>query len=550
MDTEKPPKAENEFLKAKGFTFEKMLAERRNIISVEQLKVVFNGIQPFEAIKSISFQIEAGKTLAVVGQSGSGKSVTSLALMGLLPLNAAVSGQVMLFNNNGRDKVSLLNLDAAKWTEIRGQAIGMVFQEPMSALNPVKTCGYQLIESIIAHQAISRKMAREKALSWFNKVKLPTPEKLLKRYPHQLSGGQKQRVMIAMAMCNHPALLIADEPTTALDVTVQKEIIGLMKELQAEYQTAILFITHDLALAKTIADDFLVLEKGEVVDKLWMQNNQPDLVQHNIYQSNEPPLLKVENIKVFYPEEINWLGKTTKYFKAVNEISFELYPGETLGLVGESGCGKSTLSRSLLGLQPVTDGKILFENQDITHYSQEQWRQLRKSIQIIFQDPYSSLNQRIKVGTALAEPMLVHHLANKNNVDKLVDELLEMVQLPANAKHKYPHEFSGGQRQRICIARALAVQPKLIICDESVSALDIKIQGQILALLSTLQQEKQLTYLFITHDLHVVKRISNRVMVMEKGKIVEQGATEQVMTFPQQDYTKRLLSAVPGIGAI
>lgn len=525
-----------------------MLAEKRNIISVEKLNVVFNGDQPFEAVKSISFQIEAGKTLAVIGQSGSGKSVTAMALMGLLPANATVSGQVTLFNNKDRDQVSLLTLDPGKWTEIRGQAIGMVFQEPMSALNPVKTCGYQLVESILAHQSVSRKVARQKALEWFNKVKLPTPEKLLKRYPHQLSGGQKQRVMIAMAMCNHPALLVADEPTTALDVTVQKEVISLMKELQVEYQTAILFITHDLALAKTIADDFLVLEKGEVVDKQGAQNIQLSLANNNIPGNGIAPLLKVENIKVFYSEEINWLGKTTKYFRAVNEVSFELYPGETLGLVGESGCGKSTLSRSLLGLQAVTDGRILFENQDITSYSPAQWRRLRKSIQIIFQDPYSSLNQRIKVGDALAEPMLVHGLANRQNVDKLVDQLLEMVQLPAQAKNKYPHEFSGGQRQRICIARALAVQPKLIICDESVSALDIKIQGQILELLSALQQEKQLTYLFITHDLHVVKRISNRIMVMERGKIVEQGVTDQVMLFPQQEYTKRLLSAVPGIG--
>jgi peptide/nickel transport system ATP-binding protein len=518
-----------------------MSAKPQQIVTVQNLSVSFGGQQPFEAVKDVSFSIGAGKTLALIGQSGSGKSVTSLALMGLLPATATVTGNIELAG-----KGSLTNLETRSWIEIRGKEISMVFQEPMSALNPVKTCGYQLIESIQAHQQLSTKEAKALALLWFKKVKLPTPEKLLRRYPHQLSGGQKQRVMIAMAMCNHPALLIADEPTTALDVTVQKEIINLMKELQDEYQTAILFITHDLALAKTIADDYLVMEKGKVIASGAPHvNKNHKIAEINIADS--PPVLKVKDVEIRYPEETNWLGKTTKYFQAVDRVSFELYPGETLGLVGESGCGKSTLSRCILGLQPVTAGNIYFEGQNITQYTAEQWRILRKDIQIIFQDPYSSLNQRIKVGDALAEPMLVHKLANHKNVNKYVEELLEMVQLPASSRHKYPHEFSGGQRQRICIARALAVQPKLVICDESVSALDVKIQEQILDLLASLQKQRELTYLFITHDLTVVRRISNRIMVMEKGKIVEQGPTEDIMAHPAEEYTKKLLAAVPGI---
>jgi peptide/nickel transport system ATP-binding protein len=411
-------------------------------------------------------------------------------------------------------------------------------------LNPVKTCGYQLIESIRAHQTLSTSAAKEKAIQWFEKVKLPNPGELLKRYPHQLSGGQKQRVMIAMAMCNYPSLLIADEPTTALDVTVQKEIVQLMKELQAEFNTALLFITHDIALAKTITDKFLVLEKGRILHSGFPQVKVTKL-NEGINAQETHALLKVENLSVVYSQNTNWAGKTTSAVTAVNNVSFELFKGETLGLVGESGCGKSTLSKTILGLQAPTSGNIFFENQNITKFTAAQWRKLRKDIQIIFQDPYASLNQRMRIGDALAEPMLVHNLADRRNVEKHVEELLEMVQLPKEAASKYPHEFSGGQRQRICIARALAVQPEFIICDESVAALDVHIQEQVLELLVKLQKEKELTYLFITHDLNVVKRISNRIMVMEKGIIVEQGKTEEIISLPQKAYTKKLLDAVP-----
>jgi peptide/nickel transport system ATP-binding protein len=525
---------------AKGFTFGFMPAENNSIISVKNLNIRFTGSQPFHAVQDVSFEIAAGATLALIGQSGSGKSLTSLALMGLLPKNTIVTGSFRLSNS-----IELSEMPASQWSGIRGNKIGMIFQEPMTALNPVKSCGYQLVESIQTHQRLSTKEAREKAVQWFEKVKLPNPEELLKRYPHQLSGGQKQRVMIAMAMCNHPSLLIADEPTTALDVTVQKEIVQLMKELQTEFNTALLFITHDIVLAKTITDKFLILEKGKILHSGFPQINTGKLNKAIDVQENHP-ILKVENLEVVYPQNTNWLGKTTSSVTAVNKVSFELFKGETLGLVGESGCGKSTLSKTILGLQASTSGKILFDNQNITEFSSSEWRKLRKDIQIIFQDPYASLNQRMRIGDALAEPMLVHKLADKKNVEKHVEELLEIVQLPKEAAFKYPHEFSGGQKQRICIARALAVQPKFIICDESVAALDVHIQEQILELLVKLQKEKELTYLFITHDLNVVKRISNRIMVMEKGIIVEEGNTEDIMEHPKMAYTRKLLDAVPG----
>jgi len=524
---------------AKGFTFEFMPAAPKTIVHIQKLNITFDAPQPFRAVQEVSFSIGPGETLALIGRSGSGKSLTSLALMGLLPKNAVVTGSMRL---NG--SLELTELTPQQWAEVRGRDIGMIFQEPMTALNPVKTCGYQLIESIRVHQKLSTKQATEQAVQWLTRVKLPDPAGFLRRYPHQLSGGQKQRVMIAMAMCNHPSLLIADEPTTALDVTVQKEIVELMRDLQAEFNTALLFITHDLALAATLTQNFLVLEQGKIKPDGFKPPSQQQL--SNAVTASEPaPLLRVEHLNVLYPQKSNWLGKTTDYFTAVNDVSFELYRGETLGLVGESGCGKSTLSKAILGLQPASSGKILFEQQDITQFSPRQWRSLRKDIQIIFQDPYASLNQRMKIGDMLAEPLLVHGLATSKNVDKHVHQLLEMVQMPAEAASKYPHQFSGGQRQRICIARALAVEPKLVICDESVAALDLNIQEQILELLSELQQQKQLTYLFITHDLDVVRRISNRILVMEKGRIVESGPAAEIMTRPKEAYTRKLIGAIP-----
>lgn len=509
------------------------------VLKVKNLHIQFEGPNPFHALQGISFKIAAGKTLALIGTSGSGKSLTSLAIMGLLPENARQTGYIILEEPGG--ELILNTLSAKEWGKVRGKKVSMVFQEPMSALNPIMSIGAQLTESILAHQAIDRASAKRKAIEWLDKVKLPEPAAIYQRYPHQLSGGQKQRVVIAMAMCNHPAVLIADEPTTALDVTVQAEVIQLMKQLQREFGTALLFITHDLALAKLIADDFIVLEKGKVV---------PDLITPEFKAPKAGPvvnpcLLKVEGLKVHYTERSNWLGKQEKVFKAVDGVSFEIEQGDRMGLVGESGCGKSTLSKCILGLQKATAGQIWFKDKELTTLPEKQWFDLRKSIQIIFQDPYASLNPRLNVRDLLSEPLQVHKVVDKAGMEPRLKRLLDQVQLPHTALKKYPHEFSGGQRQRICIARALSVEPEFIICDESVSALDVKIQAQVLELLYELQGELDLTYLFITHDLHVVKSFCNKIMVMQKGLIVEAGEAEQVLTYPQENYTKKLLAAAP-----
>jgi len=527
-------------ISVKASIFEKIMSSSTTpILQVNQLSICFSTPEPWQAVQDIQFGIEAGKTLALVGASGSGKSLTALALMGLLPENSTVQGSILLAETR------LDKLDKKQWQKIRGKRIGMIFQEPMCALNPVKTCGYQLQECIRTHQLIGKQAAKKQSIDWLRRVKLPDPERLFQRYPHELSGGQKQRVMIAMALCNHPQLLIADEPTTALDVTVQKEIIELIQELQQQYGIALLFITHDLALARQITQDFLVLEQGKVVatpPQSAVINSVGDLVT-----DEKRPLLQVSQLKVYYPHKTNLWGKPIDYFKAVDDVSFSIYPGETLGLVGESGCGKSTLSKSLLGLQAISSGKVYFDGQNISTFDHEKSRRLRRDIQIIFQDPYAALNQRMKIGDALAEPMKVHHQLSTSVAKKNVLDLLEKVQLPSEAYYKYPHEFSGGQRQRICIARALALAPKLVICDESVSALDVRIQEQILELLVQLQRDLGLSYLFITHDLQVVKRVAHRIMVMRSGKIVELGTSTQIMDAPQHPYTQQLLAAAPGV---
>jgi peptide/nickel transport system ATP-binding protein len=510
------------------------------VLKVKNLHIQFEGPQPFHALQGVSFKIESGKTLALVGTSGSGKSLTSLAIMGLLPSNAKQTGYILLEEQKGVELI-LNTLSDRQWADVRGNKVSMVFQEPMSALNPIMSIGDQLAECLLTHNNVDKSAARQKAISWLEKVKLPQPKEIYERYPHQLSGGQKQRVMIAMAMCNNPAVLIADEPTTALDVTVQREIIALMKQLQEEYGTALLFITHDLALARLIADEFIILEKGKVVNHLYTPEFQvPD--SQNV---DNPCLLKVANLKVYYPEQPNMWRKTKSYFKAVDDVSFEIKKGDRMGLVGESGCGKSTLSKCILGLQSATEGNIWYKNTDLTNLSKKEWLKWRKSIQIIFQDPYAALNPRASIRSLLSEPLLVHNSVDKGQIAERLSLLLEQVQLPHSALDKYPHEFSGGQRQRICIARALAVEPEFIICDESVAALDVKIQAQVLELLYDLQEALGLTYLFITHDLKVVANFCNKVLVMEKGKIVEKGATADILHNPQQEYTKRLLAAVP-----
>lgn len=546
-----------------------------NIIQATNLKISFGD---FVAVNGISFAIAQGKTLAIVGESGSGKSLTALALMGLLPKGAAISGSLQLNTNNQAH--NLTTIDSKQWQQLRGTEMGMVFQEPMSSLNPVMKIGKQLAEVILTHQQVDKITAKQQAIEWLRKVQLPNPEKLYERYPHQLSGGQKQRVMIAMAMCNKPVLLIADEPTTALDVTVQQEVIALMRNLQQEHHTAMIFITHDLALASQIADEVLVMYKGEVME----YGRAEDVLQHpqhaytkallackpnaankgkrlpivaDFLQGNAPTttqqtdapigdtLLRVNNLRVWFTENKDWLGRPVDYFKAVDDVSFELKRGEVLGLVGESGCGKSTISRSMMGLLPVHEGQILFNNEDLAKLHAKDWTRIRRQIQMVFQDPYASLNPRMTVGDMLMEPMRTHNIVPRSELQKEARRLLDLVQLPADSMKRYAHQFSGGQRQRIGIARALGLRPQLMICDESVSALDVSVQAQILNLLKDLQREFNLTYLFISHDLNVVHYISHRVMVMQAGHIVEAGEATQVLQQPHNDYTKRLIAAMP-----
>lgn len=547
----------------------------QHIIQATNLNISFGD---FVAVKGISFAIEQGKTLAIVGESGSGKSLTALSLMGLLPKGAAISGSLQLHTNN--KAYNLTDTDSKQWQQLRGKEMGMVFQEPMSSLNPVMKIGRQLAEVILTHQQVDKAKAKQQAIDWLRKVQLPNPEKLYDRYPHQLSGGQKQRVMIAMAMCNKPVLLIADEPTTALDVTVQQEVIALMRNLQQEHQTAMIFITHDLALASQIADDVLVMYQGEVME----YGKAADVLRHPQHaytkallackpnvankgkrlpvvadflnseipvaslQTNAPvgdTILQVNNLRVWFTENKDWLGRPVDYFKAVDDVSFELKRGEVLGLVGESGCGKSTISRSMMGLLPVHEGQIIFNNEDLATLPHKEWTRIRRQIQMIFQDPYASLNPRMTVGDMLIEPMRTHNIVPRSELQKEAQRLLDLVQLPADSMKRYAHQFSGGQRQRIGIARALALRPQLMICDESVSALDVSVQAQILNLLKDLQKEFSLTYLFISHDLNVVHYMSDRVMVMQAGHIVEAGDATQVLQQPHNDYTKRLIAAMP-----
>jgi len=535
-------------------------------------------------VKDSSFVLNQNEILGIVGESGSGKSVTSLAVMGLLPkgILEVTAGKIDFEGKN------VAALTEKEMQSLRGNDIAMIFQEPMSSLNPSLKCGYQVEEILKQHTSLSQKEVRETVLGLFGKVKLPNPDKIYNRYPHEISGGQKQRVMIAMAIACKPKILIADEPTTALDVTVQKEIILLLKELQQETGMSILFISHDLALVSEIANRVLVMYRGEIVEQGTVEeifanpkhtytkaliSSRPSLdvrlkrlptIQDYLEQtvSNEqvtpqqrkerlkqlysqPPLLEVKNVKKEYVSSAGLLGKDVK-FKAVDDVSFKIYEGETLGLVGESGCGKSTLGNTILQLDNATAGQILYRGRDLTKLSKREIRELRKEIQIIFQDPYSSLNPRITVGKAIMEPMQVHKLYknDKERREKVI-EILNRVGLGEEHYNRYPHEFSGGQRQRIGIARTIALQPKLIVCDESVSALDISVQAQVLNLLNELKEKFGFTYIFISHDLAVVKFMSDQVLVMNKGKIEEMNEADALYANPQKEYTKKLIAAIP-----
>ena len=558
---------------------------KSKLLSVKDLSISFvsNRIEQ-KVIHNISYNLYKNEILGIVGESGSGKSVSSLAIMGLLPkkISKITSGDIK-FNT-----ILLKNYTNKEFENIRGKEIAMIFQEPMSSLNPSMTCGKQVVEILLKHTKLKKANAKLETLSLFENVKLPDPEVVFSKYPHELSGGQKQRVMIAMAIACKPQLLIADEPTTALDVTVQKEIILLLKSLQKAYKMSILFITHDLSLISEIADRVLVMYKGEIVEQGQTQhvfknpqhiytkaliNSRPTLDKRlkylptisdylndtvskeivtktqrekrhsNLY--NSTPLLEIKNLEKTYFSKTGLFGKNNE-FKAVDNVSFKLYEGETLGLVGESGCGKSTLGNAILHLDKATSGTLIYKGKDITYLSRKAIRSLRKEIQIIFQDPYSSLNPRIPIGKAIMEPMKVHKLFNndKKRKEKAL-EILDRVGLGVEYFNRYPHEFSGGQRQCIGIARTVALNPKLIVCDESVSALDISVQAQVLNLLNELKDNFGFTYIFISHDLAVVKYMSDQLVVMNNGKIEEIGDADFIYSNPEKEYTKKLIDAIP-----
>lgn len=603
------------------------------VLDVRHLQVQFiTQTKPVVAVEELSFQLRKGEKLGIVGESGSGKSVTSLAIMGLVPTPGRITQGEIWFTAVGKSAVNLLQVNEAERRSYRGGEIAMIFQEPMSTLNPVYDIGFQLTEAIFLHQKLSSQDARRKAIALLQEVQLLASDEtlqqqcrqahpnysdrevssyinqhkqsILKRYPHELSGGQLQRVTIAMAISCNPSVLIADEPTTALDVTVQATILDLLRHLCDERGMALIFITHDLGVIAELVDSVVVMYQGKVVEagkvasvfshaqhpytkgllacrprldcrlqilptvtdfmevtttpagkiqiteKQTDINRKPKVVTETEQQARlkqllqQESLMSVNQLRVGFPTK-GMFGKTKKYLMAVNNVSFKVYPGETLGLVGESGCGKSTLARTLLRLIQPLEGDVVFAGDNITNLAlrSQKLRSLRRQMQIIFQNPYNSLNPRINIGKAIAEPLVVHQI--KCDRQKKVSELLERVGLNPDLINRYPHELSGGQRQRVCIARALALEPQFIICDESVSALDVSVQAQVLNLLKKLQAEMGLTYIFISHDLSVVKFMSDRIIVMNQGKIAEIGASEEIYRNPKTDYTRKLIDSIP-----
>ena len=558
------------------------------VVAVDNLTVRFaTSERTVEAVRNLSFHVDRGETLAVVGESGSGKSVTSLALMRLVEHGGGkIASGSMLLRRRGGEVLDLARAPDATLRSVRGADVAMIFQEPMTSLNPVFPVGEQIAESIRLHQGKNKAAARAEALRMLELVRIPEARRVLDRYPHQLSGGMRQRVMIAMALSCKPALLIADEPTTALDVTIQAEILQLIRNLQAEMDMGVVFITHDMGVVAEVADRVLVMYRGEKVEegtsdevfhapahpytrallsavpKLGAMSGKDlpakfPLVQVNDVAAPVPevpqdtvatgaaPILRVRDLVTRFDVPGGLFGRVTRRVHAVEQVSFDLYPGETLALVGESGCGKSTTGRSLLRLVDAQSGTIEFAGQNISQMQGPALQALRRNIQFIFQDPFASLDPRVPVGYSIMEPLLVHKVASGREAEARVAWLLEKVGLtPAHAS-RYPHEFSGGQRQRICIARALALNPKVVVADESVSALDVSIQAQIVNLMLDLQRELGVAFLFISHDMAVVERVSHRVAVMYLGQIVEIGPRRAIFENPQHPYTKKLMSAVP-----
>lgn len=569
------------------------MKSKGELLKVKDLAVSFPTVDgEFDALKGISFTLDRGEVLGIVGESGSGKSMTALSILQLLPGSALWKSGEIIFHDGPDSSITLNELDAKGLQKIRGNRISMIFQDPMSSLNPVYTCGNQVAEVLQLHKGLSKKEARKAVLALFEQVQLPDVERIFTAYPHQLSGGQKQRIMIAMAIAATPDLIIADEPTTSLDVTVQGQILELLLALKDELNIGILFISHDLGVISEIADRVLVMRQGEIVergDKLsllqkpshaytkgllacrpplnkrlrrlptiadFQEDSQPEeqqwLYKEEDYQKHlediaqSPSILEIEQLETWFPSKRNFWGKPTAYVKAVDGVSFQLKKGESIGLVGESGCGKTTLGRTILKLIEPQAGRIVFAGSELTGLDDQGMQAYRKNMQIVFQDPYASLNPRKMIGYAISEPMRKYFpkLSQQEWKDKTI-ALLEQVGLSAEHFFRYPHEFSGGQRQRIAIARALAVEPSFLICDESVSSLDVSVQAQILNLLTELREEKGLSYIFISHDLSVVKFMADRILVMYEGKIVEEGLADDLYNNPKTAYTKKLIEAIP-----
>ena len=574
------------------------------LLEIKNLTTEFNTDDAaFKAVDNISFSINKGETVGLVGESGSGKSVTALSIMRLIPQKATISSGEILFHENGTS-TNLFTLSDKEIRRYRGNRMAMIFQEPATSLNPLYTCGEQVAEALIVHRAASRTKAKSQSIALFEKVQLPNPAKIYESYPHQLSGGQKQRVMIAMAISCNPSLLIADEPTTALDVTIQKTILQLLKQLQRENQMGMLFISHDLGVIAEIADRVVVLYKGRIVEegnvneifrnpkhpytkgllacrppldkKLrelptisdFMQVNKDgsfvelprsidetisariisreEIFSRNKFIYDKQPVLQVKNLKTYLPLRKGLFGNTRGYIKAVDDVTFDVFPGETLGLVGESGCGKTTLGRTIIKLNKPTDGQVIFKDQDLSTLHGNSMRKMRRHIQFVFQDPYSSLNPRMTIGDAITEPMQAHKIyENKSERKAKAIELLNRIGLGENYFNRYPHQLSVGQRQRVCIARSIALQPEFVICDEPVSALDVSVQAQVLNLLNELKRDYNFTCIFISHDLSVVKFMSDRMIVMNQGKIEEMGLSGEVYINPKSAYTKKLIEAIP-----